>query len=42
MKAVFADTFYYLALLDPHDTNHVKAVEITRGLESDITRTDHA
>ena len=39
MKAVFADTFYYLALLDPHDSTHEKAVSVTRGLESNIVTT---
>ena len=36
MNAVFADTFYYVALLDPQDSTHEKAVNVTRGLESDI------
>ncbi len=39
MKAVFADTFYYLALLDPHDSTHQKAVNLTRSLESGIVTT---
>ncbi len=39
MKAVFADTFYYFALLDPHDSNHDIAVDVTRGLESEIVTT---
>jgi hypothetical protein len=34
MKAVFADTFYYLALLDPHDSFHERAVDVTRSLAS--------
>ncbi len=32
MKAVFADTFYYLAQLDPHDSFHERAVDVTRSL----------
>jgi len=36
MKAVFADTFYYLALLDPHDSTHEDAVNVTRALDSGI------
>lgn len=39
MEPVFADTFYYLALLDPHDSNHETAVNVTRALESDIVTT---
>lgn len=39
MKALFADTFYYLALLDPNDSFHDRAVEVTRELESNIVTT---
>ena len=31
MKAVFADTFYYIALLDANDSAHDRAVRATRG-----------
>jgi predicted nucleic acid-binding protein len=34
MRAVFADTFYYLALLDSNDSAHETAVKATRELES--------
>jgi uncharacterized protein len=34
MKAVFADTFYYLALLNPNDSAHKAAVNATRHLDS--------
>ena len=30
MKMVFADTFYYIALLSPNDAAHRRAVEFTR------------
>lgn len=39
MKALFADTFYYLALFDPNDSFHQRAVEVTRELESNIITT---
>lgn len=32
MKPVFADTFFFLALLNPSDASHVKAVELSRSL----------
>lgn len=31
---VFADTFFYLALLDPHDSAHGKAVSAAHDLDS--------
>lgn len=31
MNACFADTFYYIALLNQADTKHRRAVELTRG-----------
>jgi len=34
MKAVFADTFYYIALLDANDSAHDRAVSATRELNS--------
>ncbi|NJM70790.1 MAG: type II toxin-antitoxin system VapC family toxin [Scytonema sp. RU_4_4] len=33
MKLVFADTFYWLALINPRDNWHGKAIEMTRTLE---------
>ena len=39
MKAVFADTFYYLALLDANDSAHETAVRATRELKSMTTVT---
>ena len=39
MKAVFADTFYYLALLSPRDSAHAQAVSITRRLRSRLVTT---
>lgn len=32
MKTVFADTGYWIALLDPQDTLHQKAVNLTLSL----------
>jgi hypothetical protein len=29
MRTIFADTFYFIALLNASDTNHVKAVQFT-------------
>jgi uncharacterized protein len=34
MKAVFTDTFYYIALLDAKDSAHERAVRATRELDS--------
>jgi predicted nucleic acid-binding protein len=34
MKSVFADTFYYIALLDAKDSAHERAVRATRELDS--------
>ena len=39
MKAVFADTFYYIALLDANDSAHETAVRATRELNSTTTVT---
>ncbi|NMG08470.1 PIN domain-containing protein [Brasilonema sp. UFV-L1] len=33
MKLVFADTFYWVALINPRDNWHKKAIEMTRSLE---------
>ena len=39
MKAVFADTFYYIALLDANDSAHDRAVNATRELNSSTVTT---
>lgn len=39
MKAVFADTFYYIALLDANDSAHEAAVLATRELKSTTVTT---
>lgn len=39
MKAVFADTFYYFALLNPNDSAHKAAVNATRQLNSTTVTT---
>ncbi|MGH8247025.1 MAG: type II toxin-antitoxin system VapC family toxin [Gammaproteobacteria bacterium] len=39
MKPVFADTFYYLALLSPRDPAHARAVSITRRLRARLVTT---
>lgn len=39
MKAVFADTFYYIALLDANDSAHEAAVDATRQLKFPIVTT---
>ncbi len=40
MSIVFADTFYYLALLNPMDEAHRRAVELTQTLTFEILTTD--
>jgi predicted nucleic acid-binding protein len=39
MKAVFADTFYYIALLDANDSAHETAVAATRKLKTTTVTT---
>jgi predicted nucleic acid-binding protein len=39
MRAVFADTFYYIALLDANDSAHETAVAATRQLNSPTVTT---
>ena len=39
MKPLFADTFYYLALLIPADPAHAKAITVTEQLASPIVTT---
>lgn len=40
MTRVFADTFYYLALLNPVDEAHEKATEFTTGFAGSMVTTD--
>lgn len=37
MTPLFADTFYFIALLSPDDAAHQKAVEYTRLIEQSVT-----
>jgi predicted nucleic acid-binding protein len=37
MTKVFADTFYFLALLNKHDEGHARAVEYADGVEQIVT-----
>jgi hypothetical protein len=39
MKPVFADTFYYLALVAPNDPAHARAVALTRELQTRVVTT---
>lgn len=39
MSEVFADSFYFLALLNQYDQYHRKAVELARGLQSRLVTT---
>lgn len=39
MKTVFADTYYYIALLSPKDSTHARAVELTAQLQPAIVTT---
>ncbi len=41
MKETFADTFYFLALLNPRDQNHAKAQEISASLAGRLVTTDY-
>jgi predicted nucleic acid-binding protein len=40
MRAVFADTFYFLALLNPTDQAHAKAIAFTRSFRDRLVTTD--
>lgn len=40
MKTVFADTFYFLALWNPNDKAHAKAMEFTLGYRQRMLTTD--
>src|SRR5947209_1428088 len=36
MKATFADTFYFLALLNPRDSDHARALTASNALERQL------
>jgi predicted nucleic acid-binding protein len=40
MKSVFADAYYYIALLNPRDAAHRRAVDLTTRLEPPIWTTE--
>ncbi len=40
MKPVFADTYYYLALVNPKDIGHVKAVAFAKSATAPMVTTD--
>ena len=40
MRTVFADTFYFLALWNPHDQGHAKALAFTNGYREALLTTD--
>jgi predicted nucleic acid-binding protein len=40
MRAVFADTFYFLALLDSAEQRHVEALEVTRKTDLRLVTTE--
>jgi predicted nucleic acid-binding protein len=40
MRTVFADTFYFLALWNPHDKGHAKALAFTDGYREAMLTTD--
>lgn len=41
MRTIFADTFYYLALLNPGDAAHARAVAIGAGLSARLVTTEY-
>lgn len=41
MKAVFADTSFYVALLSPRDTHHVRAESIARTIQGPVVTTKY-
>ena len=41
MNRLFADTSYYLALLNPRDAWHQRACELSRLLDADVVITDY-
>ncbi len=40
MKTLFADTFYFLAQFNPHDTAHEKATRFTNSFQGRMVTTD--
>lgn len=40
MKATFADTFYYLAILNPGDATHAEAMRVTKHLRGNLLTTE--
>ncbi len=40
MKRIFADTFYFIALLSPDDKDHQRAVEFSDGFAGQMVTTD--
>jgi len=40
MKSIFADTFYFLALLNPIDQHHEKTVRLAGGLKAKFVTTE--
>lgn len=41
MKAVFADTSFYVALLSPRDTHHARAESIARTIQGPVVTTEY-
>jgi predicted nucleic acid-binding protein len=41
MKETFADTFYFLALLNPHDAAHARALVASNVLKGKLVTTDY-
>lgn len=39
MKSVFADTFYFIALLNPNDRQHAKAEEFSQSFDGKLVTT---
>jgi predicted nucleic acid-binding protein len=39
MRTIFADTFYYLALLNPRDAAHPRAVDVNKGASGRLVTT---
>lgn len=39
MKTVFADSFYYLAMLNPDDAAHVRALQVSQHVEGRVVTT---
>jgi len=41
MKVTFADTSFYVAALNPHDSGHTRAEEVGRGLSGRVITTEY-